>query len=246
MYDSLDFDKKLASTTQTMLQEFKVGPSGKLEPTMLSGAAHLPWIFMNHDARMKFCWFWNHVCTRRFNIIPTNCRFNCWKIVIKPNNVKELFECYEILKQLDLPSKIGMDLRDYTYGAWAGFVYNDTLEEGRSHFKQVRAAMPKKVPVILKRGCTEMEQIKPSKTWNEMAEADLAIEKKLMDRINFQERHFIQGKWQKEEIKENWIKHAIKIGDPTARETAEKYSDDPDIWNKLVVVSDTYHDTKEE
>jgi hypothetical protein len=245
MYDKLAFDSKLKRGT-ARITDFKVGPSGKLEPKLLAGAQHLPWIFINNDARMKFCWFWNQICTQVFNIIPSNCRFNCWKIVIKPNNVKELFECYDILKQIDLPSKIGMDLRDYTHGAWAGFVYNDTLEEGRSHFKQVRAALPKKVPVILKRGCTEMEQIKPSNTWNEMAEKDLDTEKKLMDRFSFDERHFTQGKWQKEEIKENWIKHAIKIGDPTARETAEKYSDDPDIWNKLVVVSDTYHDTKEE
>ena len=122
----------------------------------------------------------------------------------------------------------------------------DSLEEGRSHYKQVRAAMPKKVPVILKRGCTEMERIIPSNTWDAMAEKDLEMEKKIMDRISFTERHYIQGKWQKEEIKENWIKHAIMIGDPTARETAEKYSKDPDIWNKLVVVSHTYHNTKEE
>ena len=38
------------------------------------------------------------------------------------------------------------------------------------------------------------------------------------------------------------LKRAIEIGDPTAREAAEKYSEDPDIWKKLVVTSVTYHD----
>ena len=242
MYEDLEFDKLLRKGTARLCNsEFKMGPGGKLEPKMVEGARGMPWIFINHDARKKFCWFWNQVCCGVFSIIPTNCRFNCWKTVLKPNNVKELFECYDILKRLDLPSKIGMDLRDYTYGAWAGFIYADTLEEGRSYYKQVREALPKKVSVILKRGCTEMERLKPSKEWDNMAKVDFEMEQKLLDRFKFDERHYHQAKWYKKEIEENWIIRAIQIGDPTARETAEKYSDDPDVWNKLVVVSQTYH-----
>jgi hypothetical protein len=246
MYEFLDFDRKLTDGVKAIEgREFKIDSGGKLSPAMLAGAFNLPWVFINHDARKKFCWFWNQVCTRVFDIIPSNCRFNCWKTVLKPNNVKELFECYEILKVLDLPSKIGMDLRDYTHGAWAGFVYGDSLDDGRAQYKIIREAMPEDVSVILKRGCTEMERLADSNTWGEMKEEDAKLEEKLLDRFTFNERHFFQSKWQVEEIKQNWIKRAIQIGDPTVKETVEKYSDDPNIWKKLVVISDTYHEEKE-
>ena len=245
MYRKLDFNTKIRNATSKLVDgngPFKINYGGKLKAKAVEGARPIPWIFLNHDARKKFCWFWNNVCTGHFKIIPTHCRFNCWKTVIKPNNVKELFECYDILKRLDLPSKIGMDLREYTYGAWAGFVYADSLNEGREYYKLVRGVIPKNVSVILKRGCTEMEQLQSSDKWDSVGQDDIDIENKLHDRFSFDERHYQQAAWHKQEIKENWIKHAIRIGDPTAQETAEKMSDNLDIWKKLVVISKTYHD----
>ena len=244
MYLDLKFDRKLKLVTNRLLasNEFHIGSGGKLAPVFLKGARPTPWVFISHDVRKKYCWFWNRVCTQEFNLIPSHCRFSCWKVVIKPNNVKELFKCYDILKILDLPSKIGADVRQYTYGPWAGFVYADTLEEGRKYYKIVREAMPKKVEVILKRGCTEMERIQDSDYWDVMGEKDLELEQRLQDLFAFDERFFRQARWLKNEIKEDWIRRAIEIGDPYAREMAEKLSNDPDIWKKLVVLSVPYHD----
>lgn len=243
MYTKLNFDKWFKRKVDNLTkQEFMIGPEGKLIPRAIAGARPTPWIFVSHDIRKKYCWFWNRICTQTFSIIPTHCRFNCWKTVIKPNNIKEQFECYNILKKLDLPSKIGSDHRDYTFGAWSGYIYADSLEEGRKYYKIVRECIPKQVDVILKRGCTEMEQLRSSDTWNEMAEEDLEIEKRLTDLFLFDERQYHQARWHKNEIMENWIKRAIELGDPYAKEMAINHSGDPEIWNKLVVNSVTYHE----
>jgi len=253
MYRKLPFDKLNTSVTHSFSQclndllknEYKIGTIGKLIPKDPQGARNIPWIFINFDVRKKFCAFWNAVCTMRFSLIPTNCRTNCWKTVIKPRNVLELFETYDTMRNLDLPSKIGMDLRNYSYGAWAGFVYADTLEEGRKYYTMLKNAVrPKRIPIILKRGCTEMERIKPSDQWDEITKRELDLERRLCDLFDFTELHGFQAKWLKTEIKERWIKRAIEIGDPTAREAAERYSGDPGIWEKLVVNSVTYHEVK--
>lgn len=243
MYTKLDFDKRIRRGINALLQtEFQIGEGGKLVPTRLTGARPTPWVFISHDIRKKYCWFWNRVCTGQFKLIPTHCRFSCWKTVVKPNNIKELFECYDIFRQMNLPSKIGMDVRDYTYGAWAGFIYADSLEEGRKYQSIARKEIPNHIPVILKRGCTEMEQIQDSDKWNTMVESDLEFEKRLTDLFSFDERHFRQARWLKNEIQEDWIKRAIQIGDPFAKEMAIKHSGDPDIWKKLVVEAVTYYD----
>jgi len=121
-------------------------------------------------------------------------------------------------------------------------VYADTLDQGREYYKIVKDLIPEYWPIILKRGCTEMERIQPSNTWDTISPESLELEQRLNDIFDFSEIYFDQGEWLKLEIKERWIKHAIKIGDPTAKEVAEKYSKDPEIWKKLVVHSVTYHE----
>jgi hypothetical protein len=145
---------------------------------------------------------------------------------------------------MDLPSKIGMDVRPYTFGAWAGFIYGDTLEEGRKYYKMAKKEIPKDIPIILKRGCTEMERMKPSDTWDILDKRELELEEKLNNIFSFSEEHFFQAEWLKSEVKERWIRRAIEIGDSTAKVTAKKESGDPEIWDKLVVNSITYHDAR--
>jgi hypothetical protein len=135
-----------------------------------------------------------------------------------------------------------MDLRDYTHTPYAGFFYTDSLEEGRKVYKIVRKKIHPSIEVILKRGCTEMEAKLSSDKWDVIPEEHLETERRLHDTFSFSEDHFYQSPWHKLEIQKNWLRHAIKIGDPTARETLEQETGDPDIWKKLVVESVTYHE----
>lgn len=258
MYDYLSFDDQLLrKVKQDLSQGKKLNHEGKIEPIAAGAAPNTPWIFIS-KGRHKFCGLYNHVMTQQHGLIPTYCRFQCWKTVIKPRNCKELFMLFDTLTRLQLPSKCGMDLRDYSYGAWAGFVYACSLPEGRRYHKRVLEALkktygedqvsdqgsdfPGKVVCILKRGCTEMEALRTSTLWDQFDEDELTKEKKIEDMYAHNDTDAYQSDWVKNSIKERWIKRAIEIGDPTAREMAEKYCLDPDVWSKLVVHSETYHD----
>ena len=243
MYRKLRFDNEIKAGIAKLDGPWSLGESGRWKPANPKGARGSPWIYTNIASRKKFCHVWNHNFYGQFNHIPSYCRFQCWKVVIKPRNVKEVFECYDIMNQMMLPGKIGIDLRDYTFGAWAGFFYNETLEQGREVYAIARELIDDDIPVILKRGCTEMERGTPSHLWDLVSKEFHEKEQYLNDLIEFEELHFVQAEWLKNEIKERWIGHAIRLGDPTAREMAEKYCDDPDIWAKLVVLSETYHDS---
>lgn len=243
MYSKVNIDTQITNQITSALRgDYYINEGGKVQAKLAQGSFTVPWIFVNYEMRKKHCDIWNGVYCVKFGLIPTFCRTHCWKTVFKPRNVKETFECYEILKKIDLPSKIGMDTREYTHGAWAGFVYGDSLAQGKEYYKIVRSKIPEDIPVILKRGCTEMEVMKPSNKWHELTPKDIALEERLDDIFDFSENNFFQAGWLKNEIKMRWIKRAIAIGDPTAKETAEKYTGDPDIWSKLVAVPVTYHD----
>ena len=243
MYTKLDFDaqftKGISKVTPALL---KIGQDGRLISKDPQGSRNTPWVFVNYDNRKKFCSHWNGIYCLHFGLIPTYCRFSCWKTVVKPRNVKELFECYDIFRALDLPSKIGMDVRDYTFGPWAGFIYADSLVQGKEYYRRARKAIPEEVPIILKRGCTEMERITPSDKWDKLSQRDIYLEEKLNDVFSFDETHFFQAAWLKNEVKERWIKRAIEIGDATVEEVAKAQCPDPEIWNKLVVHSVQYQD----
>jgi len=165
-------------------------------------------------------------------------------VVIKPRNLKELLKLTDILHERQFPSKLGIDRRDYTYGPWAGFVYGDSIEEGQKYARKLRKLLDERispdVPLILKRGCTEMEAIKPSNEWDEMSPEEVLLERRLNDSFEFEENETRHSAWMIEDIKYRWLRHAIQIGDPTAKECAIKLSGDPDAWSKLVVESVTY------
>ena len=240
MYEMLNFSESFDRKVRELLAtNFKINKGGKLEPSNPMGTIKSPWIFVNYDARRKYCSHWNQIFCGKFDVIPTFCRFNCWKTVVYPENVMDTFLVYKILRQLDLPSKVGMDLRDYTYAGWGAYIYGDSLSQGRYYWETVRGAMPDNIEVILKRGCTEMERKIPSYKWDDMTAEDIAREERLNDLFDFSEEHFFQSAWQKADIKERWIKRAIQIKDPTAKAAAMTYGSDG-AWERLVVKSVQY------
>ena len=249
MYEKLSFDETYRQGVRQLLSsgQFRIARSGRLIPMDPRGELQTTWVFTNNEARRKYCSWWNHYYFGVFGVIPRICRFNCWKTVIYPRNVIETFQLCDTLRALNLPSKCGADRRNYTLNAWGGFIYGDSLEEGREYYEQIRAAIDsvigKDVRIILKRGCTEMERARPSNTWDDYTAQEKAQEWQLDDLFQFSEEGFRQARWAVNDVKEGWILRAIEIGDSAAREAAEKYSDDPDIWKKLVVHSVTYHNT---
>ncbi len=246
MYRQLKFDHTYRKKVRELLSEgFMIGSSGRLEPIRPKGTVGSPWAFTNFDARRKFCSHWNHVYCSKFDLIPRFCRFNCWKTVVYPRCVSELLQLADILRSLNLPSKCGSDLREYTYAAWGGYIYGDTLEQGREYYAQIREVVDKvmspDVRIILKRGCTEMERLRPSNEWDDYTEDEKALEFQLDDLFHFAEIDFTQAAWNIRDVKEGWILRAISIGDPSVEQALADYSHGTKLAD-LIVQSVTYHE----
>jgi len=98
----------------------------------------------------------------KFNIIPKYC-FNCYKVLIEPRTVVELFKLMVIFEKLVLPNdntrKCIVETREQISGAYKGFIYCRGTEEGNEILKIVQKVVSKeiseKIPVTIKRGCSE-------------------------------------------------------------------------------------------
>jgi len=118
-----------------------------------------PWVFTNFHHALS-CEFWNEILFKCFKIIPIGC-MSCYKVVVKPRTLKELYQLKEVQDILGFYSKCGIELRPYAFGNYGGYFYTRSLEEGRKRYAVVRNAISKQIspdiPVYLKRGCTEYE-----------------------------------------------------------------------------------------
>ena len=97
-----------------------------------------------------------------FNIIPKYC-FDCYKVVITPRNVVELFKLMVVFEKLDLPNdntrKCLAESRMEISGTYTGLIYCMGIKEGREVLKiaqkVVSEEISEKIVVNLKRGCSE-------------------------------------------------------------------------------------------
>ena len=180
-----------------------------------------PWHHVRHLGT-KRCGLDHNIKFDILGYVPPRC-LECWKVVVKPRTLKELFLLLEVEEGLKRPAKCGIDVRFYSPGLYNGFFYNNSLEEGRDRYAEVRKAVDehigKDVPVILKRGCTEYEMIKgPSPAWV-MTKKDWELD----DRIeNLVDTYAPAALGQTEEclaqVHTHWIEWAWKFNDPTVGE----------------------------
>jgi len=120
---------------------------------------NIPWVFIKR-AENYGCALWHHVLFQFYDIIPGFCLNNCWKVVARPKNLKQMFELIDVMKKLDMPSKLGIETRPRVHGLYGCYFYNRSREEGLACKERVIDAFAQvdpAIPVILKRACTEME-----------------------------------------------------------------------------------------
>jgi len=135
--------------------------------------------YLNSDEPLKTQWyrgvgshFWKNqhpgACERhmsvfnRFKVIPEYC-FGCYKVFIEPRTVVELFKLMMVFEKMrllnDNTRKCIVECREQVPGTYKGFVYCTGRDEGASMQKSIRKAVSEKisekVPVTLKRGCSE-------------------------------------------------------------------------------------------
>lgn len=188
-----------------------------------------PWIFADY-AKDRQCKKWHRIYFERFGILPRNC-MGCWKIVARPRNLDLLFELLKLQQRLGLPGKCGVDMRPTeTYkGIHLGFWYGPLwdLKASKELFvdlrRKVRGAVSLDTPVILKRGCTEMENyFGPSHLWEYTLE--MRMKEDLLDTtIELIEQDDPQPRYLQGHITRFWILYSHRMQDPTAKKYIRNY-----------------------
>jgi hypothetical protein len=218
-----------------------------------------PWVYVKPGPAMD-CNFWHHILFRQvFNSqkVPIHCQ-NCWKVVVMPRDLEELFATYFLQLEMGLACKCGTETeRDNTDRHYGGYWYNNSLPEGLECHQKVREAIDRDkvyertilgcpikvrfnngyddpVKLILKRGCTEFEQnCGASDKWS-WDQDQVELERIAFHAFTHDLLHSRQSENQLSTIFHEWIHRAFRIGD-------EKYKLFTN-GNRLFDPPVTYHD----
>lgn len=210
---------------------------GKLKPTQIAISRDTPWIHVKHTAGFN-CGLWHQITfntvvmglppEQRF--VPRHCQ-SCWKVVVKPHTLQQLFNLLELQKKLDRPSKCGIETRDSVSELYGGYFYNKSFQAGMECYDIVKAGMleneflaplldevdgyGRTLRIILKRGCTEYEHtVGDSSKWNVTPEQEFIED--LIDTYFVDENlSLTQPEHVVWNIKRRWIEWAYKNGDKT-------------------------------
>ena len=167
----------------------------------------------------------------RYNAIPKYC-FSCYKVTVEPQTVMELFKLMVIFHELKPPNdnarKCMVECREYATGAYKGFIYCSSVEEGEETKKWVQELVSEQIsiniPVDLKRGCSEYalsypeyaqvrqdeSTMKYKEEWHkyeELVDKDFIFEKQ---RTTFNQSSY---SFSDAKVMLAWLKYAEKRGD---------------------------------
>lgn len=214
-----DLISKIDEPLRTM--GFHLSFDGTYKKTHQPVGVQTPWQHVNH-LHTKRCSVDHSVKFNALGYIPPRCQ-ECWKVCVTPRTLKELFLLIEVEKDLDRASKAGIEMRWYTPKLYGGYFYNNSLDEGRERYEEVRKAVSEHispdVPIILKRACTEYELIAgPSVAWY-MTDAQWKMDEDF-DALVDQHVPITKGqtKFVEHAIHSNWMEWAWKHKDPTVKE----------------------------
>jgi hypothetical protein len=196
------------------------------------------WLHIQNDNK-RACHFATEILFKtvfRQKMVPSLCQ-NCWKVVITPRTLSELFATYVMQKELGFNSKCGIEGdRSNTNRLYGGYFYNRTLEEGKLCFSIIEKELKKQktyklkvfdveeevmfddpLPeLILKRGCTEMEQACGASDKWAVSDRQKEIEKIVNEAVVQNEDDYFDYRnpyYQVAHTMKRWIASAYKWGD---------------------------------
>ena len=201
-------------------------PPGMVRPISgLGQSSETPWIYVNPDKERQ--------CLRhrtlffKCGIIPKKCFGECWKVIVKPQNIRELMLLFDLQEHMkdsyeNCWCKCGIEERNYVEAAYGGYFYNNSQREGIARCKDVMKEVAAHISqdtanrVYLKKGCTEIElKFGDSRTWE--YKDSYARWERIYD------EHFVVHKditpqpgYVREHVLLQWLKHATDKGDKTA------------------------------
>lgn len=206
---------------------------GKIDSPQPSMEWNIPWVFAE-KAPERECVLWHRIMYGKFGMLPIWCRKNCWKIVVRPRTLEELFMLKELQEHTKVPSKCGVETRGTVFGNYGGYFYTNSKEEGLDRLDRVRAEVGNHIspgiPVYLKLACTEFEHtFGPSTQYKEPTIQEHKNEDTIRGCFISLTFDSMQPKHLKDYICQKWIHFAWDRGDPTARMFNKNESLFPDI-----------------
>lgn len=187
---------------------------------------NLPWIMVNNDGSRE-CDFYRDV-DKLYDVIPRPCSC-CWKVVVVPRTVKELFKLLDIQIKMSREDpycfcKCGIELRPEVERNYGGYFYCNDINQGIYRLQQVKEIVHREIDpeikIVLKRGCTELERkYGPSNKWDDLRTPEWdAIWDRLMKVFKLTKRLTKQPTLIQKHVMMRWIAHATSIGDPSIPE----------------------------
>lgn len=186
----------------------------------------------------------------KFKVIPRYC-FECYKIVIEPRTVMELFKLMMVFDKIELPNdntrKCIVERRKEVSGTYKGLIYCRGLEEGKEILKVIQAMMSEeiseKIPATLKRGCSEYARTYPEyaqvgqgaaameyqEEWQEyedLVDRELVINTQLSLNDTYNSLVYTP---QDAQVMLVWLKYAATIGDTSYRKICWALQPFPDL-----------------
>lgn len=243
--DHYDYEKLKSEDMIEVIQPilragYNFNMEGQLEAPKKIMATNTPWVFARQDAN-RHCEIWHKIWFGILGLLPSPC-LECWKVVVRPKSLRDLFNLRDIQVEMDVPSKCGIEIRDTVFGHYGGYFYTDSYAQGVIRWAEVRQAvdarMDENTPVILKRGCTEFEaKFGDSSKWDEhVTDEQRQLEAYLLTLMPY-ENNPPQMDMIKPNVMRRWIEFAWDRADPTVYEFTRgepihppytKYHDDYD------------------
>jgi hypothetical protein len=193
------------------------------------------WVFSGRSNSNRNCLLWKDIMFHEFGLIPEFCRFHCHKVVAKPRTFRELKQIYGLMQALPyfysfastIPGKCGVDPRTYTFGPYAAFWYADSMVQGIQYYEVIKDALCRyidegeKIPLVLKKACTEMEAGNPTdgEMWKSMSDDERIYQDRIEDVFDVSGKSVYQPEWLKNKIIAKWAWYAYGIGDQTVVDT---------------------------
>lgn len=231
MFEGVVIDDGFWDKVKASLQKgYALGNDGKIRKKDIRKAIDSPWIFFN-TAPHSFCRKWLYLYFFDFGLIPKFCGCKCHKVVAKPNTVAELFEVEKLGRALGYPGKCGINLRDYVFGPYGAYWYCESIEQAQELYEELSGHGIK--DVFIKRMCTEMERKCPTNSYI-YTEEDELLESRLDAIYEIDSESTHQSDFEKNYVRNKWLKHAYMIGDETYR----------DITGFDTGVESTHYETK--
>lgn len=217
--DTLLLNDIMAHITEQLGREFYLHPQTGKAVAIAEGVDwNTPWLHIKPDPLM-LCRIYQ-MCALKANFIHSRC-LGCWKVVARPKTLAELIMAFDIMEELGLHSKAGIEERSWVQATgqlYGCYFYCTSKEQGIEVANKVHTAFSSELPKIeiyLKQYCTEFElKFGPGSKYQRPPLAD-QLEPMIMDMFETEKTRACHPWYVRAHVLLKWLRFAADHGDET-------------------------------